>query len=229
MKTHLLTPLLALTLATATSQASLIPLTGGDPGEGFAPLPFTIAAVNLGSPVGFTVQGVNFAASSPNITFTAPFAVETSYNPFAPTTANDSALRAIGATQIFNVAPFTLTISNLALGTLYQVDSFIGGVTNTATEQVSALGLTPANDVVPLSTAGVFYDVRQTLQPDATGKIVLTYSASSSVGAFSPFLNGISVTSAAPPAVPEPGTALAGVIMAGLCGAMRRRRAAAAV
>ena len=78
--------------------------------------------------------------------------------------------------------------------------------------------MTAANDAVPLNGAGVLYDVRQTLQPDATGKIVLTYSVT--VGQVFPFLNGISVTSAAP-VVPEPGTALFGLAL--LAPALTRR------
>ncbi len=227
MHTPSFTRLLTLTAtlfagAALTSHAGLVPVTGGDPGEGYAPLASTFAAVDLAGAGGFTVQGVNFTASDANITLSAPFARTTTYIPFASTTANDAALRAIIQTEVFNTAPFTLTISGLALGTLYQVDSFIGENANIATEQVSALGLTAANDSVPLNSLGVLYDVRHTLQPDVTGKIVLTYSATG--GGVAPFLNGISVTSAAPPVVPEPGTALFGLAL--LAPALTRRRKA---
>src|SRR5690242_17660376 len=71
---------LASTLAAAflgaQAHGSVIVLQGGDPGEGFSPLPTTIAAVDLSGGNNIdTVQGVTFKTSDTHITTgaTSPF------------------------------------------------------------------------------------------------------------------------------------------------------------
>ena len=85
--TRLLLTTALLAVAATSAQAATITVTGGDPGEGYAPLASVFAAVNAGGAGGLTVQGVTFAASSPNITISTPFTTPAGYTPFAPTTA----------------------------------------------------------------------------------------------------------------------------------------------
>ena len=58
-------------IVSVPAAASTITLSGGDPGEGYAPLGTTFAAVNVGEALAFTVQGVNFAVSDPRISLSA--------------------------------------------------------------------------------------------------------------------------------------------------------------
>src|SRR4051794_21724308 len=54
-------------LVSPSAHASTITLTGGDAGEGYAPLSSTFGALDFGGVGGFIVQSVNFTASNPNI------------------------------------------------------------------------------------------------------------------------------------------------------------------
>ena len=67
-------------------------------------------------------------------------------------------------------------------------------------------------------------DVRQTLMPDATGKIVETLTITSPAPDFGTSINGLSVTTGPvpTPAVPEPASML--LVASGLVGAMVRGR-----
>src|SRR5262245_37400464 len=87
----LLSPIISVPAAATT-----IPIIGGDPGDGYAPLGTTFAAVNLGAASAFTVQGVTFAASSPNV----------SLSPVG--TSNE------------NVAPFGASVDDINLLTVVQ-------------------------------------------------------------------------------------------------------------
>src|SRR5262249_34581293 len=105
----------ALVLSTTLSvpaAASTITVTGGDPGEGYAPLPITFAALNLGSAAVFTVQGVTFGASDPRISLSS---VTTSNENVASlgASANDLALLSVVQSSVGNLGPITVTITGL--------------------------------------------------------------------------------------------------------------------
>jgi hypothetical protein len=113
-------------IISACAHAAAITLTGGDSGEGYAPLASTFAALNVGNNSSFTVQGVNFAGTDPNIALSS----------VTPTTnnvvnlgasANDVSLQSVFASSVFAVpGPITVTISGLTLGQEYQLDFFLG-------------------------------------------------------------------------------------------------------
>ena len=120
----------------------------------------------------------------------------------------------------------TLFYLDVDLNTLVSTSNPNGGVLNT----VGALGV----DITVDSGFDIFTDANgvntgYVLSSPGSATfytINLATGAATSVGAFGavhPF--GLAIAPPAPPAVPEPGTALAGVMMAGLCGALRRRRA----
>lgn len=209
--------------------AIVIPMTGGDAGEGYAPLNTVFAAVDLGGAGGQAIQGVAFTSSSPSITLsTVTVALDAfASEPFPSTTADDDALFRIGRNSVFNnPGPITLTISGLTIGVDYQIDSFVGLATSflDRIESVTATGFTAVSDSREV-TNGTLFNFSQTLQPNANGQIIMTYAATS--GFTSPNINGISITSTTTP-VPEPTAALFGMALAGFCGIARRRSRATA-
>jgi MYXO-CTERM domain-containing protein len=74
-----------------------------------------------------------------------------------------------------------------------------------------------SNTSAALGVVGQF--VLGTFTADATSQVIAFNGPSG------PNLNGLQLRQVGPsPAVPEPGTALAGLVLVGLCGTMRRRR-----
>jgi len=210
----LLAATLSLLLAGSShASADIIVITGGDPGEGYAPFSSNIfAAVNTGSSNSYTLQGVTFTSTDPHISITSTDAINSgsSYLYFGNSTADDLALSNIGGTDIYNVGTgaITLTISGLTVGTTYQLDSFSGLNTNYVARNmvVSALGATTVTDATPGDYIGDghLYDFRQILQPNSFGVITVTYTAPDLGDAT---LNGFSIA-----ATPEPSaTALLGL------------------
>ena len=119
--------------------------------------------------------------------------------------------------------PVTLTISGLTIGNAYQFEWWTNDSSGNASVPTTA---TAGNSVTLNSTTtpGI---------PGGVGQFALgtfTADASTQVIAFSGDLasiNGLQLRQTA--AVPEPGTALAGMALVGLCGTLRRRRASGAV
>jgi PEP-CTERM motif len=205
--------------------ASTITLTGGDAGEGYAPLGSTFAAVNLGAASAFVVQGVNFAPSDPNITLSS---VTTSAENVANlgASSNDVSLLSVVQSSVGNLGPITVTISGLTVGTPYQLDFFLAYQGAGRTQLFSSAGLTTVNDSVVYPTIGMpgpTMDIQQTLLPSLTGTIVTTISITSPAADFGSILNGLSVTTSPSdaPVMPEPGSML--LVGTGIFALARRR------
>jgi hypothetical protein len=218
--------LLVGTVLASPAAASTITVTGGDAGEGYAPLGSTFAAVNLGVASAFVVQGVNFAASDPNIVLSP---VTTSAENVASLGAspNDLNLLAVVQSSVSDLGPVTVTISGLTVGTLYQLDFFVAYQGAGRTQLYTSVGQTTVMDSLVIPTIGApgpTFDVRQTLLPSLTGTIVTTISVTDPAPNFGSILNGLSVTtspSGVPAVVPEPGSML--LVGTGILALARRR------
>jgi hypothetical protein len=197
----------------ASAQASINIVTGGDAGEGFAPLPLIYAAVVYGGTPAQTVQGVNFQTSNANMTLSYSgdlYTYQTGLFP-AGSSADDVALRSVVSYDTYTgTGTLTLTITGLNPTVTYQIDSLAGLATNYAsrTMNVTAVGATTVTD----NMSGVqklgdnnLYDYSQTLKPNASGTITVTYQIAS--GPPSPGISGV-VISSAPVVAPEPTSTL---------------------
>ncbi|MEZ0253993.1 MAG: hypothetical protein ACAI37_01880 [Chthoniobacter sp.] len=221
---------LALALVGAVSaHASINIVTGGDAGEGFAPLPLIYAAVVYGGTSAQTVQGVNFLTSNSNFTlgYSGPLYTYTTGMAVSGSSANDIALSSIASHQTYTgTGTLTLTIFGLDPTTTYQIDSLSGLQVNYSarTMNVTATGASTITDVMSGAQQlgdGNFYDFSQTLKPNASGVITLTYQITS--GPPSPGISGV-VVSSATASVPEPASALCCGLGALLLAGTRRRR-----
>jgi hypothetical protein len=226
MKTALCTLAVALAGA-ASAHASITAITGGDAGEGFAPLPLIYAAVVYGGTPAQTVQGVNFQTSNSNLALSYSGTLYTyQTNLFlGGSSADDIAMQNVASYDTYTgTGLLTLTISGLDPATTYQIDSFSGLQVNFSarTMNVTATGATTVTDVMSGSQKlgdGNFYDYSETLKPNASGIITLTYQTTS--GPPSPGISGVVISSAA--AVPEPASGLSLGLGALLLVAQRRR------
>jgi len=193
-----------------SARADIIVVTGGDLGEGYAPLPVTFAAIDVGSTTSYTVQGVTFVASDPHLSLTSTDTIgnQPSYITLSPTPTTDDVNMAnlIANMKYGEGADLTLTITGLTVGTTYQLDTISGWQVNYSSNVMtsSAAGATTVVDSMSGGQKlgdGKVYDFRQTLQPDGTGKIVITYSSTNGFNDSS--LDAFSITT-----TPEPSAGL---------------------
>ncbi len=223
---------LAVVLAGAASvHASITVVTGGDAGEGFAPLPLIYAAVVYGGTSAQTVQGVNFLTSNANLTLSyggTLYTYQTGLN-IPGSSSDDIAMRNIASYNTYTgTGTLTLTITGLDPATTYQIDSLAGLASNYSSRlmNVTATGATSVTDVMsnPQKLGDDnLYDYSQTLKPNASGTITMTYQITS--GPPSPGISGVVVSSAA--VVPEPASGLCWSLGALLLAGARRWRSRA--
>ena len=215
-------------IVSVPAAASTITVTGGDPGEGYAPLGTTFAAVNLGEALAFTVQGVNFAVSDPRISLSAGAPSNQNVANLGAS-ANDLALQEVIHSSVLNSGPITVTITGLAVGITYQLDYFVAYQGAGRTQQFSSTGLSTVIDSLVYPTIGVpgpTMDVRQLLVPNAAGMIVTTISITDPAADFGSILNALSITTGPVvgpgPVVPEPASML--LVGTGIVSLLTRRR-----
>ncbi len=208
--------------------AAVITLTGGDAGEGFAPLSTIFAAQSFGQSAG-VVQGVTFNTNTSAIAATGYWLI-TGPNGganFTQTTTDDDNLANVFKYGLVGSDPnglLTISLSGLTAGQIYQFDAFIGtvGSPQSRSETLNIWdgatllsGPDTFTNVGPASAGGVSpaYDVRQTFTAPTSG----TVQAKIGVSSF-PLLSGVVVST-----VPEPPTlSVAALALAGLM--LRRRR-----
>ena len=179
----------------------VIILTGGDAGEGFAPLNNTYAAVSLSQNGVGSVQGVAFNTNASAVTMTGnPGAAGGGANFTQVTTddeTDDENLAKVFTHGYYDGSSITATVTGLTAGLVYQLDSFIGVMGSSGrTEYVQVFdGLTPltANQQVDLlgasPTLSPAYDIRQTFTAPAGGTVQVKYT-----GSFFPLLCGVAIT-----------------------------------
>ena len=209
-----LTILLVL-IATMSEAQVVIPLTGGDPGQGFAPLLIDVGGIDLGGGPTLTVQGVTFnsgAASAAGGANIGNFSYTGNYG-FGDTT-NDANMAAMLEGFTFAYVPSNLPwdgtagsphatyqFTGLMAGQTYQVDIFTVADANpryTLTQVVGATTLS-TNVLTGLSPQ----DVQYTMAPDASGNITINYGFGgfySTYNGNSGLVSGIALT--AKPAAP---------------------------
>lgn len=215
-----------LLVASQPASAVVVPLTGGEAGEGLTiNTEDVVYAYNTGQNTNPTIQGQEFSpflppsTASGNVT-TVGFG-NYAGDPFAPQFtiegADDEAMYVLLRSLIYTLdasGPGTLTITGLDANTVYRLDLLVhtpGDRTETftingvLTDSFTAQGGSSYN-VTNLVNSGVS-------GPEGTGQIVVSLT-----GAGNPIINGFVVS------VPEPAS-LGVVALAGLALLGRRRRA----
>ena len=196
-------------IATIADAQVVIPLTGGDPGQGFAPLLIDVGGVNLGGGPTLTIQGVTFNAGAAsaaggadigNFSYTGNYGFGNSTND-----VNMSAmLESFTFAYVPNNVPWdgtagsphaTYQFTGLMAGQTYQVDIFTVADANpryTLTQVVGATTLS-TNVLTGLSPQ----DVKYTMAPDASGNITINYGFGGFDGTYtgnSGLVSGIALT-----------------------------------
>jgi hypothetical protein len=218
---------LALTCGIAqVASGAVILVTGGDPGEGFAPWPQTVAAVDFldthTTHDGLhTVQGVTFESSSPHISL-PPLSNAGGNIGFNPeNTPDDEALGHIIDGLRYSNA-ITITISGLDPTKPHRVELF-AALTEPSNQPsrlqtVSVTSGSPQQGDNQVIEYGKVYIFRYDVFPTALGQIVLSLDTivNEQYTSTSPVINAIAVT------VPEPATL--GLLAAGAMGTLLTRR-----
>src|ERR1019366_621121 len=112
------------------AQGMIITLTGGDPGEGYNPLPGLAYAYNINGPT-YTIQSIPFVNWNVSGTPPAGLSITGSFGSFgfsAPAMGpdpSDIALANVLSSVVYDNSSFTLTLGNLIAGKSYQVDLFV--------------------------------------------------------------------------------------------------------
>ena len=165
----------------------VIPLTGGDPGQGFTPLLIDVGGVDLGGGPTLTIQGVTLNAGTVSAAGGADignYSYTGSYG-FGNTT-NDANMASMLEGFTFCYVPSnvpwngtagsphaTRQFTGLILGQTYQVDIFTVADANPRYTRTQVIGATTlsTNVLTGLSPQ----DVQYTVAPDASGNITINY------------------------------------------------------
>lgn len=226
--------LAAMALATGSVSAAIIPVTGGDAGQGLTLDPSKVVyALNVGNDGNTrTVQGVVFQTSNANVTVTngSPASIATTTFP-EQTSANDTNLQAIYTGLNYSTdksAPVSIAVSNLIAGASYQVEVLVsmndwgtgwGGQTRSETFAVN--GVLTGDDLF-FSTAE-YYNVSMIGVADGSGVLTIDIKDSGNTTTGPNWSNDAVVNAVFISSVPEP-TSLA-MVAAGTLLVARRRRA----
>jgi PEP-CTERM motif len=161
----------------------------------------------------------NFSLTSSPVNFGASNILGSGATPFTSLSLNYQALLATAIGGLIGET-ITLTINSLTVGANYEFQwwaSQSNGSTSSVTTADGGGGLVSLVSNTSAANGGVGQFATGTFTADSTSQVI-TFS-----GSVYPVLNALQLRTLAAPSVPEPGTALAGVALVGLCG-MRRRR-----
>ncbi|MGA3171681.1 MAG: TIM-barrel domain-containing protein [Chthoniobacteraceae bacterium] len=193
----------------AHAAAKIIPLKGGNAGQGFSPLPFNAGSIKIGGGEA-TVQGIDFAADdgrgiNPGGSFSAGSITPSSLGFSGNPTQDDINLATLlQSFRYVNRAPFDFTnpdasaqyrFTGLKPGKEYQLDLFTVADANPRKTSMQAAGASVAQDIVLTDTAPEI--VEYTLKPDASGAIVVRYGFGGGPGD-SGLLSAIAITTDSP-------------------------------
>lgn len=201
--------------ATAHATASIIELTGGDPGEGWTPSDNIVYAYNLLSGGTRTMQDVTFTilgstAGNADLSFESGYWSTNGYVQgitLFGSTANDASLRLLldGGFTAFQAPPITSTVTfnNLTPGADYQIDLFVGNHTqNNTTDSITTYNysLNGGDYETYTGQKDHAYVISLFAAADASGQITLTELGGSSAA------NNPGICALAVAQIPEPAT-----------------------
>jgi hypothetical protein len=199
---------------------------------------FNLGGTGVASPTvntvpfsGLVTSGTSVTSGDFNLAATALSSDNFTGATFAPFASLSAPYRSLlGDAGTSTGPPLTLTISSLSVGVSYQFQfwtnfsGFIDVLTLTTATAGASVTLHPqiSAGAGPLGEGGLGQFAIGTFLADAPTQTI-TFTSDNSF--FGPLINGFQLrqTAVAPAAVPEPGTALAGVALLGLCGLRRRR------
>jgi alpha-D-xyloside xylohydrolase len=194
LKTHknriitLFLQLLGMFTWTQLQAQTVVPITGGDPGDGFSPLVTDVAGVDFASQnPNQTIQGVTFIAAVPTSEGGDDFGAYNGYTAptFTPDDANNTDMSAILSGFYYSNTSSQESIigenqygqyqfTGLQVGQTYQVDVFTIADANPRYTLIQVVGgTTLSDDVETLTTPqDIVYDVT----PDDSGNITLEWA-----------------------------------------------------